>query len=108
MIKAAITSIAGFLPDNIVTNADLEKIIDTSDEWITSRTGIKQRHLENNPERGTSDMCVEAVKLLCKKRGISPEEIDLLICGTVTPDLVFPSTSNLICAKIGARNAWGI
>ena len=107
MIKAAITSIAGFLPDNIVTNADLEKIIDTSDEWITSRTGIKQRHLENNPERGTSDMCVEAVKLLCKKRGISPEEIDLLICGTVTPDLVFPSTSNLICAKIGARNAWG-
>jgi 3-oxoacyl-[acyl-carrier-protein] synthase-3 len=107
MIKAAITSIAGFLPDNIVTNADLEKIIDTSDEWITSRTGIKQRHLENNPERGTSDMCVEAVKLLCKKRGISPEEIDLLICGTVTPDLVFPSTSNLICAKIGAKNAWG-
>ena len=95
------------MPDNIVTNADLEKIIDTSDEWITSRTGIKQRHLENNPERGTSDMCVEAVKLLCKKRGISPEEIDLLICGTVTPDLVFPSTSNLICAKIGARNAWG-
>ena len=107
MIKAAITSIAGFLPDNIVTNADLEKIIDTSDEWITSRTGIKQRHLENNPERGTSDMCVEAVKLLCKKRGISPEEIDLLICGTVTPDLVFPSTSNLICAKIGAKNSWG-
>ena len=107
MIKAAITSIAGFLPDNIVTNADLEKIIDTSDEWITSRTGIKQRHLENNPERGTSDMCVEAVKLLCKKRGISPEEIDLLICGTVTPDLVFPSTSNLIGAKIGAKNAWG-
>ena len=107
MIKAAITSIAGFLPDNIVTNADLEKIIDTSDEWITSRTGIKQRHLENNPERGTSDMCVEAVRLLCKKRGISPEEIDLLICGTVTPDLVFPSTSNLICAKIGAKNAWG-
>jgi 3-oxoacyl-[acyl-carrier-protein] synthase-3 len=107
MIKAAITSIAGFLPENIVTNADLEKIIDTSDEWITSRTGIKQRHLENNPERGTSDMCVEAVKLLCKKRGISPEEIDLLICGTVTPDLVFPSTSNLICAKIGAKNAWG-
>jgi 3-oxoacyl-[acyl-carrier-protein] synthase-3 len=107
MIKAAITSIAGFLPENIVTNADLEKIIDTSDEWITSRTGIKQRHLENNPERGTSDMCVEAVKLLCKKRGISPKEIDLLICGTVTPDLVFPSTSNLICAKIGAKNCWG-
>jgi 3-oxoacyl-[acyl-carrier-protein] synthase-3 len=107
MTKAAITAIAGFLPDNIVTNTDFEKIIDTSDEWITSRTGIKERHLENDPNRATSDMAAEAVKLLCKKRGMSPEDIDLLICGTVTPDLVFPSTSNLICAKIGAKNAWG-
>ncbi len=107
MGRAAITAIAGFLPENVVTNFDLEKIIDTTDEWITSRTGIKQRHLENNPKRATSDMCVEAVNLLLKKRGISAEEIDLLICGTVTPDLVFPSTSNLICAKIGAKNAWG-
>ncbi len=107
MIRAAITAVAGFLPENIVTNFDLEKIIETSDEWITSRTGIKQRHLENNPKRATSDMGVEAVKMLCKKRGISPEEIDLLICGTVTPDFVFPSTSNLICAKLGAKNAWG-
>lgn len=107
MTKAAITAVAGYLPENIVTNADLEKIIDTTDEWISSRTGIKERHLENNPSKGTSDMCAEAVKLLCKKRGISPEEIDLLICGTVTPDMVFPSTSNLICAKVGAKNAWG-
>ena len=107
MTRAAITAVAGYLPDNIVTNADLEKIIDTTDEWITSRTGIKQRHLENDPKKATSDMCVEAVKLLCKKRGISPEEIEMLICGTVTPDLVFPSTSNLICAKVGAKNAWG-
>jgi 3-oxoacyl-[acyl-carrier-protein] synthase-3 len=107
MTKAAITAVAGYLPENIVTNADLEKIIDTTDEWISSRTGIKERHLENNPLKGTSDMCAEAVKLLCKKRGISPEEIDLLICGTVTPDMVFPSTSNLICAKVGAKNAWG-
>ena len=106
MIRAAITAVAGFLPDNIVTNADLEKIIDTTDEWITSRTGIKQRHLENDPNRATSDMGVEAVKLLCKKRGINPEEIDLLICGTVTPDMVFPATANLIAAKIGAKNAW--
>ena len=106
MIRAAITAVAGFLPDNIVTNADLEKIIDTTDEWITSRTGIKQRHLENNPNRATSDMGVEAVKLLCKKRGINPDEIDLLICGTVTPDMVFPATANLIAAKIGAKNAW--
>jgi 3-oxoacyl-[acyl-carrier-protein] synthase-3 len=106
MIRAAITAVAGFLPDNIVTNADLEKIIDTTDEWITSRTGIKERHLENDPTKATSDMGVEAVKLLCKKRGIDPEEIDLLICGTVTPDMVFPATANLIAAKIGAKNAW--
>lgn len=107
MIKAAITSVSGYLPDNTVTNFDLEKIIDTTDEWITTRTGIKERHIENDPLKGTSDMCVEAVKLLCEKSKIHPEEIDLLICGTVTPDLVFPSTSNLICAKIGAKNAWG-
>ncbi len=107
MIRAAITAVGGFLPENILTNIDLEKMIDTTDEWITSRTGIKERHIENDPQKATSDMAVEAVKNLCAKRGISPEEIDLLICGTVTPDLVFPSTSNLICAKIGAVNAWG-
>lgn len=107
MSKAAITAVGGFLPKNIVTNLDLEKIIDTTDEWITTRTGIKQRHLENDPNKATSDMCVEAVKELCKKRGITPEEIDLLICATVTPDMVFPATANVICAKIGAKNAWG-
>lgn len=106
MKRAAITAVAGYLPENVLTNFDLEKIIDTSDEWITTRTGIKERHIENDPNKATSDMAVEAVKLLCKKRGISPEEIDLLICGTVTPDLVFPSTANLICAKVGAKNAW--
>ena len=106
MIRAAITAVAGFLPENIVTNFDLEKIIDTTDEWITTRTGIKQRHIENDSNRATSDMCVEAVNLLCKKRGIHPEEIDLLICGTVTPDMVFPSTANIISAKVGAKNAW--
>lgn len=107
MIRAAITAVAGFLPENVLTNKDLEKMIDTTDEWITTRTGIKERHIENNPEKATSDMAVEAVKLLLKKRGITPEEIDLLICGTVTPDMVFPATSNLICAKLGAVNAWG-
>jgi len=107
MIRAAITAVAGFLPENVLTNKDLEKMIDTTDEWITTRTGIKERHIENDPDKATSDMAVEAVKLLLKKRGIGPEEIDLLICGTVTPDMVFPATSNLICAKIGAVNAWG-
>lgn len=107
MIRAAITAVGGYVPENIVTNFDLEKIIETTDEWITTRTGIKQRHLENNPGKATSDMCVEAVELLCQKRGISPEEIDLLICGTITPDMVFPATANVICAKLGAKNAWG-
>lgn len=107
MIRAAITAIGGYVPENIVTNFDLEKIIDTTDEWITTRTGIKQRHIENDPKKATSDMCVEAVKQLCQKRGITPDEIDMLICGTVTPDMVFPSTSNIICSKLGAKNAWG-
>jgi 3-oxoacyl-[acyl-carrier-protein] synthase III len=107
MIKAAITAVGGYLPKNVLSNADLEKMIDTTDEWIISRTGIKERHIENDPAKATSDMCVEAVLELCRKRGITPEEIDLLICGTVTPDMVFPSTSNLICAKIGAKKAWG-
>jgi 3-oxoacyl-[acyl-carrier-protein] synthase-3 len=107
MIRAAITAVAGFLPENIVTNFDLEKIIDTTDEWITTRTGIKQRHIEKDPKKATSDMAVEAVKDLCKKSGIDPNDIDLLICATVTPDMIFPSTANLICSKIGAKKAWG-
>ncbi|MBK9285480.1 MAG: ketoacyl-ACP synthase III [Sphingobacteriaceae bacterium] len=107
MIRAAITTVAGYLPDNIVTNADLEKIIDTTDEWITTRTGIKQRHIEKDPKKATSDMCVEVVKMICKKRRITPDEIDLLICGTVTPDMVFPSTANVVCAKAGLTKAWG-
>ncbi len=107
MSKAAITAIGGFLPDNIVTNFDFEKILDTTDEWIITRTGIKQRHIENDPTKATSDMGAKAVQELCKKRGISPEEIDLLIVATVTPDMVFPATANLICSKVGAKNAWG-
>ena len=107
MIKAAITTVGGYLPENILTNSDLEKIIDTTDEWITTRTGIKQRHIEKDPAKATSDMCVQVVKEILRKRNISPEEIDLLICGTVTPDMVFPSTANVICAKAGLKNAWG-
>src|SRR3954470_14140051 len=107
MIRAAITAVAGYLPENILSNADLEKMIDTIAERITSCTGLKERHIEKNPDKSTSYIAAEAVNLLLKKRGITAEDIDLLICGTVTPDLVFPSTSNLICAKIGAKNAWG-
>jgi 3-oxoacyl-[acyl-carrier-protein] synthase-3 len=107
MIRAAITAVAGYVPDNTVTNFDLEKIIDTTDEWITTRTGIKERHIEKDPKKATSDMCVEAVKRMMDKRGMKAEDIDLLICATVTPDMVFPATSNIICAKLGAKNAWG-
>lgn len=106
MVRAAITAVAGYLPENILSNKDLEKMIDTTDEWITSRTGIKERHIENDTNKATSDMGAEAVKLLCKKRGIDPSEIDLLICGTVTGDMTFPATANLIAAKVGATKAW--
>ena len=107
MIRAAITAVAGYLPDYVLTNKELEKLVDTTDEWITSRTGIKERRIMKDPTKASSDIGAAAVLELCKKRGISTEEIDLLICGTVTPDMSFPATSNIICAKIGAKNAWG-
>lgn len=106
-ITAAITAVQGYVPDDLLTNADLEKIVDTTDEWIRSRTGIEQRHILKGEGLGTSDMAVEAVKKLLDKRGIAPEDIDLLICATVTPDMVFPATANIICDKIGAKNAFG-
>jgi 3-oxoacyl-[acyl-carrier-protein] synthase-3 len=85
----------------------LETIIDTTDEWITSRTGIKERRIQKGEGLATSDMAAEAVKDLCKKRGIDPIEIDCVIVATVTPDMPFPSTANILCDKIGAKNAWG-
>ncbi len=106
-ISAAITAVQGYLPPDLLTNKDLEKIVDTNDEWIKSRTGIEERHILKGEGLATSDMAKEAVLGLCKKRGISPEEIDLLICCTVTADHLFPATANIICDKIGAKNAWG-
>jgi len=106
-ITAAITAIGGYVPETKLTNFDLEKLVDTNDEWITSRTGIKERRILREPGKATSDMAVEAVNELLKKRGISAEEIDLLIVATITGDLVFPSCANLVCDKIGAKNAWG-
>jgi len=103
-ITAAITGVQGYVPEKIMTNFDLEKIIDTTDEWITTRTGIKQRHiLEDGP---TSEMGAAAVQQLLEKKGIDPLEIDLVICGTVTPDYPFPSTANVISDKTGMKNAW--
>ena len=106
-MQAAITCVGGYVPEDKLTNFDLEKIVDTNDEWITSRTGIKERRVLNIPGKATSDMMVFAVEELLKKRGIGAEEIDLLIVGTITGDLIFPSTANIICDKIGAKNAWG-
>ncbi|MDZ4757140.1 MAG: beta-ketoacyl-ACP synthase III [Bacteroidota bacterium] len=105
-ITAAITAVHGYVPDYILTNEELEKMVDTSDEWIMARTGIKERHILNEPGKATSDMGVEAINGLLKKRGISAEEIDLLICCTITGDMVFPATACIICDKIGAKNAW--
>lgn len=107
MIKACITGVSGYLPEDVLTNADLEKMVETTDEWITSRTGIKQRHILKGEGKATSDMAVEAVKDLLAKTNTSPEEIDLIICGTVTPDMTFPDTANTVADKVGIKNAFG-
>jgi len=106
-ITAAITSVGGYVPETKLTNADLEKMVDTTDEWIKTRTGIEERRILKQPGLGSSDMAVPAIKQLCERRGISPEDIDVIICCTVTPDMVFPATANVISDKLGAKNAWG-
>lgn len=106
-ITAAITAVGGYVPEDRLTNFDLEKMVDTNDEWIRTRTGISERRILKGEGLATSDMVVPAVKQLCEKRGIDPSEIDALIVGTVTPDMMFPSTANLACHKLGATNAWG-
>src|ERR1700712_1715189 len=106
-IHAAITAVNGYVPDYILTNQELETMVDTNDEWITSRTGIKERRILKGEGLGTSDMAVPAVEGLLKKRGISAEEIDLIIFCTTTPDRVFPATANILALKISAKNAWG-
>jgi 3-oxoacyl-[acyl-carrier-protein] synthase-3 len=105
-IRAAITGVCGWVPDYILTNAELEKMVDTTDEWIISRTGIKERRILREPGKGASDLGAPAVLGLLEKTGTKPEEIDLLICATVTPDYAFPATANIICDKTGIKNAW--
>ena len=106
-ISAAITAVGGYVPEDILSNGDLEKMVDTNDEWIRTRTGISERRILKGTDKGTSDLCVPAILQLCEKRGILPSDIDCIIVGTVTPDMLFPSTANLVCEKIGAVNAWG-
>lgn len=103
-IKASITGIQGYVPDYVLTNAELETTVATNDEWIVSRTGIKERRILKGEGLGSSHMGAEAVKGLLAKTNTSPGEIDLLICATTTPDFVFPCTANLICDMVGIRN----
>jgi len=104
--SAVITAVAGYVPDYILTNEELETMVDTNDEWIVSRTGIKERRILKG-EKGTSDMAVPVVEALIKKAGCRKEDIDLLICGTVTPDITVADTANTICDKAGLTNAFG-
>ncbi|MBW2593131.1 MAG: ketoacyl-ACP synthase III [Deltaproteobacteria bacterium] len=104
-ISAAITGIECSIPDYILTNQQLEKMVDTSEEWITTRTGIKERRILKGEGLGTSDMAVDAVKKLLLKTGTSADEVDLLICATVTPDMLFPATANIISDKAGIKKA---
>ncbi|MBS1644017.1 MAG: ketoacyl-ACP synthase III [Bacteroidetes bacterium] len=106
-IHAAITGVGGYVPDYILTNAELETMMDTSDEWIRTRTGISERRILKGADMGTSEMAVGAIKDLICKTGVDPLSIELVICATTTPDMQFPATANIICDKAGLKNAWG-
>ncbi len=105
-ISAAITGIETSIPEYILTNKELEKIVDTTEDWISSRTGIHERRILKGEGLGTSDMAADAVKKLIVKTNTLPEEVDLLICATVTPDMQFPATANIISDKVGIKNAF--
>ena len=105
-IRAAITGIHAWVPEYRLTNQELSKMVDTSDEWIMQRVGIKERRILKEEGLGSSDMGEQAVRGLLEKTNTSPEEIDLLICTTVTPDMVFPATANVISDKVGIKNAF--
>jgi 3-oxoacyl-[acyl-carrier-protein] synthase-3 len=106
-INAAITAVGGYVPETVLTNADLEKMVDTSDEWIRTRTGIHERRILKEEGKATSDMAARAILPMLEKKGIDPTEIDIIICATITGDYVFPATANVVADKIGASNAWG-
>lgn len=106
-IHAAITAVGGYVPDYILTNKELETMVETNDEWIVSRTGIKERRILKGEGKATSDLAVPAVQQLLEKRGITAKDIDLIIFCTSTPDMLFPATANILADKIGATNAWG-
>ncbi len=106
-IKAAITSVGGYIPDYVLTNQELETMIDTNDEWIRTRTGISERRILKEPGKGSSFMGTKAVQEILTKKSLDPAEIDCIICATVTPDMVFPATANVIAAECGLVNSFG-
>ena len=103
---ARIIGTGGYLPARVLTNADLEKMVDTSDEWILQRTGIRERHIVD-PGVATSDLALQAAREAIRRAGLTPDDIDLIIVGTVTPDMLFPCTACLLQDKLGAKHAWG-
>ena len=105
-IQAAITGVHGYLPDYVLTNAELEQMVDTNDEWIRTRTGIHERRILKGEGRGTSVMGIEAVRGLLEKTNTDPSEIELVICATVTADMQFPDTANIIADEVGIKNAF--
>src|SRR3954466_6506460 len=105
-INAVITGVGGYVPEYKLTNKELETLVETNDEWIKTRTGVEERRILKGEGKATSDLGAPAVLNLCEKRGIDPLEIDVIICCTVTPDMFFPATANIISDKIGAKNAF--
>jgi 3-oxoacyl-[acyl-carrier-protein] synthase III len=104
--RAVITGVQGWVPEYVLTNRELETMVDTNDEWIVTRTGIKERRILKGENQGTSVIGINAVKGLLKKTNTDPEDIDLIICATVTPDMPFPATANLIADGVGAKNSY--
>ena len=105
--RAIITGIEAFIPEYILTNQELSTMVDTTDEWIMTRIGVRERHILKEDGLGTSYMGAEAVRKLLEKTNTSPDDIDMVLCATVTPDMLFPATANIISDKVGITNAWG-
>jgi len=106
-IRAAITAVGGYVPEYVLTNAELETMVDTNDEWIVTRTGVKERRILKGEQKGVSVLAVKAAQELLAKSNTDPKEIDLIVFATVTPDMMFPATANILASEIGATNAFG-
>lgn len=106
-IQACITGVGGYVPDYVLTNEELSRIVDTTDEWIMSRIGIRERRVLKGEGKGSSEMGQRAIEELLRKTNTRPEEIDMVLCATVTPDMQFPATANILADKVGIKNAFG-